>query len=270
MSAIEENALSLGTLFLLSNLFVVLLTGIPVLVSFPDIRPDSPGFYSGADILRLLEPIVALPLQMLIFTSSINFTGDSESHGKQPAGRVVLIIVFSFACALYQQGAGFHSAANMFKNSIAPIYESVDTTPEIVKIYDWMRNVWEHLISHYIYAAGGILISWVYAYQFRNYVIEGGIKRWSTRIVWFLASLTYAAVISFVAIEFIKGSIVALCLIVIYGYGCLGTFLYSRHDGFVLGKRIVIQYYLLAYTIALVVVIGWMGKYGLKSRNEFK
>lgn len=49
----------------------------------------------------------------------------------------------------------------MFKHSLQTVMSTphdpaIDDT--LNAVYDWMRNVWEHLVSHYLYAAGNYLI----------------------------------------------------------------------------------------------------------------
>jgi hypothetical protein len=88
--------------------------------------------------------------------------------------------------------------------------------------------------------------------------------------LWLLAALLYGLCIGFVSIQFIKGSIVSFCLTIIYGFCILGTYLYTqeRKDWKLFGKRVVIQYYIISYIVALIITIGWVAKNGLVSRNE--
>lgn len=265
-SELEQKVLYLGRLFLASNLLAFILTVIPVVAEFGDV-PSSPhdNWYVYNDIFRLIEPIVAMPFQVLILCET-NIFGPFHT---QTRGNLALLVMFCISAALYQQGAGFHSASNMFKHAVESVRtpESVAAYPLIEDVYDWIRDLWEHLVSHYMYAGAGILISWVNAYKLRNLVIPKGPRR-NALITWVLAAVVYGLIVGSVAAQFIKGSIVALCLIFVYGFGVLGTFLHTRNDGWILGKRIVIQYYLLSYCIALVITIGWMSVNGLKSRND--
>lgn len=61
---------------------------------------------------------------------------------------------FMFYGALYVQGAAFHSASTMFKTSVKSIAELHDDAV-VTDVSYWMRTVWEHIVSHYIY--GGAL-----------------------------------------------------------------------------------------------------------------
>lgn len=58
-----------------------------------------------------------------------------------------------FYGALYVQGAAFHSASNMFKAAVNSIAEVHDDDIVMDTKY-WMRTVWEHIVSHYIYGGG--------------------------------------------------------------------------------------------------------------------
>lgn len=98
--AIHAQSTRLALLFLLSNLFTMLLTAIPVIATFPDLYP-TPNWYTGADILRILEPTIALPLQLLILLEAPLFPLSSQSR--------TAVVLFALAAAVYQQGAAFHS-----------------------------------------------------------------------------------------------------------------------------------------------------------------
>lgn len=178
-----------------------------------------------------------------------------------------IVLVFLFFSSIYQQGAGFHSAANMFKHPISNFNDAhpelVLLYPELVEIYQWIRDKWEHEISHYMYAAGGVFVSFVHAYAYKDYRIEKSpvfesksLVRHAfdnkTELLLFLSSaLLYGLLIGAVAVEFPSGSIVALILCLVYGYGVLGTFIVRKRDGskFVVGTYPIIHYFILSYTI---------------------
>jgi hypothetical protein len=147
----------LAILYILMNFFAIVLTGIPVLAEFGDIYPSHSQWYescnrryTGNDIFRLLEPIVALPFQILIMLEAPLFPMNSKSYA--------LLIAFSISAAIYQQGAGFHSASNMFKHSIKTAVEAasnqkIPLSPSelavqdiLQQIYSWMRNDWLFLL----------------------------------------------------------------------------------------------------------------------------
>ena len=63
------------------------------------------------------------------------------------------------------------------------------------------------------YAAGGVLMSFVYVYCFKDFVMENGFKDKYTRFLWVLASILYGLQIAAVAIQFEYGFYVAFALI---------------------------------------------------------
>lgn len=161
----------------------------------------------------------------------------------------------------------------MFKHSFITVM-NMNNDPQLTNImdevYNWMRNVWEHLISHYMYAIGGISLSWIYAYGFRDLVLSDGLKG-KTRYIWITAAVLYGLCIGFVAMQFIKGTIVSLVLCVVYGIGVLGSYLYRKDSPAywkIFGRRTVIQYYICSYLIGLIVTLAWIAKNGFTSRNE--
>jgi hypothetical protein len=151
----KQKAKRLGYLFILSNLFVIIFTVFPVVYRFPDIdrQVNREDWYGYDDIIRLLEPIIALPLQILIFLESSVFVKYSLAQGFERKS-IISIVMFSVMASIYQQGAGYHSAANMFKHPVQTLIEKFPTSvtefPIILDIYDWIRNIWEHYISHYM------------------------------------------------------------------------------------------------------------------------
>jgi hypothetical protein len=157
----------------------------------------------------------------------------------------------------------------MFKNSVKTAIVSHPDSTILSDVYSWMRDDWEHLISHYMYASGGILLSFVYAFSFRNFVIETKLTN-KHKLLWIFAAIIYGLTIGSIAVQFIKGSIVSLILCIGYGFGILGTFLYKSEGNKwnIIGRRIVIQYYILSYLIGLLITICWICAKGFKSRNE--
>ncbi|KAI8910882.1 hypothetical protein EDD86DRAFT_173192, partial [Gorgonomyces haynaldii] len=242
----QSNLDRLCLLFSLSSFFQIILTIVPVLAELPDFTAPYPGWYGLADLIRLLEPIVALPLHLLLFTDMLKYLNPSE--------RLWMTVLFGVSVALYQQGAGFHSASNMFKHSVETLSKNATAAqqyPQLVDIYQWMRDEWEHLISHYMYAVGGILISWIYCFGFRN--LESEPLDRSQRIKWLVCSLLYSIIVTAVAVQFISGYVVALVLICVYGFGVVGGFLYWKRD--YKGKRVIVHYFLHSYLMSFVLVI---------------
>lgn len=123
--------------------------------------------------------------------------------------------------------------------------------------YYWMRDTWEHYISHHIYAAGGLIMAAVHAYAYRKVYLPQGIEK-TDRLLWLLASALYGIIIGAVAIQFPLGSIVAFTFLLAYGFGIVGVYLVRLGRWISWGERFVLQYFLLAYIVGLVIVIGWV------------
>jgi hypothetical protein len=183
-----------------------------------------------------------------------------------------------FGTAMYQQGAGLHTASNMFKNSVeffntGPLPHTCGPTAQSFMqwLFGWMENVWEHSVSHYMYAAGGIWVAIVQTYAYRNVLVREGLTSMVDRGLWLANAVVYGLLIGAVAVDFPSGSIVCLAFLLAYGAGVLGTFAVRSfwHDGTLLswGKRYVVQYFLMSYMVALLIVIIWMSIYGTERRG---
>ncbi|KAJ3007403.1 hypothetical protein HKX48_009173 [Thoreauomyces humboldtii] len=178
-------------------------------------------------------------------------------------------VLFMFASGIYSQGAGFHSAAVMFKHPLKLFMDDqpglVATYPFFSKYYAWQRTTWEHTIAHYLYALGGILISIVVGYAHRHTTDAKGMSSRIDRCMFVLAVVLYALIMGSVAIEFPKGSIVALCLIAL-GTSVMGTWVVRRdrrwRKAVTWGNRYVLQFYFAAYCGALVIVVAWIAHAG--------
>jgi hypothetical protein len=154
--------------FACNFLWTLIMTSLPVII---DLKPldyyhpresktppqGTSDWYSCSDVIRLVEPLVGLPFQLILFICSGIFENWDNSINNK-----VCILLWIFAASIYSQGAGFHSASNMFKNALqsygGPEYpglgpdDSYDDT--FVPLYYYMRTVWEHNYSHYMYACG--------------------------------------------------------------------------------------------------------------------
>jgi hypothetical protein len=204
-------------LFFCSNLWTLLLTTIPVV---SNVQPSSyyakhNGWYSGADVMRFIEPIGGLQFNFWIFFESGIFSG------KRCFSRFAYIFVFVLGASLYVQGAALHSGSNMFKNCLEAVMEVHDD--DLVRdLYIYMRTVWEHLVSHYIYAVGYSLmaLSHFLAYKDHQIVLPGDkdlfLSARGVAMV-FIAALPYGILIAAVAADFPSGSLVALIYTIFYG-----------------------------------------------------
>jgi hypothetical protein len=93
--------------------------------------------------------------------------------------------------------------------------------------------------------------------------------------VWVIASILYSLIVAAVAIQYPGGVYVAVSLILIWGFSILGYILYRTDTkalkGFKLfGYCMVLQYYILSYSLALVIIIAWVSVNGFASRNQPK
>ena len=150
---------------LFSNLWVLLMTTIPVLANNPH---QINQFYNVNDIIRILEPGLTLMFQCtLVFLSGVFYAIEpsltslaSSNHRRS----MFILLFFILSVYVYQQGAAFHSAANMFKHPVESLLVSITNGPtntnttsvekELQATFVWMEVTWEHIISHYMYALG--------------------------------------------------------------------------------------------------------------------
>jgi hypothetical protein len=271
-----QSATYIGLLFLISNLLTILLTAIPVLFTFPDFirEPYRTEWYGLADVFRLLEPMVVIPFQILLFIESRILKEYSLSKKY-----VFHICFFSFCIGLYQQGAGFHSASNMFKHSINTVIQDFPSSsisyPILLDVKSWMRDTWEHYISHYMYAIGGILLSWHYTYLYRDFIIPNGITNWKPKLIWIANSIVYGLMIAAIGTQYPKGPFVSLGLSILYGICFLGSFLFRKGNMTTFGYCIVLQSYFLSYIVGysflscrFLIVLFYGIKQGFQGRNE--
>ncbi|KAI9207819.1 uncharacterized protein BJ171DRAFT_255699, partial [Polychytrium aggregatum] len=254
-------------LILAANVLTIIFVVIPVVVNLPDIS-SQPGWYGWDDVISLLEPMITLPMSLLILFKSGFFSGTKTDSRAQ----VGLLVFFAVAASIYQQGAGFHSAARMFKHPIQSFNTAnpdlVTQYPQLNAIYVWMRTTWEHYIGHYMYAIGGVLVSLAQLYVYRN-TRAPPFKSLTEKISWVLAVLTYGITIGGVAIQFPMGTLVALVLCVTIGFALCGGWLW-KHGNFFWNREhlFFVQYLFYAYVIGFVITVGWISKYGLLARNE--
>ncbi|KAJ3031840.1 hypothetical protein HDV00_008113 [Rhizophlyctis rosea] len=156
----------------------------------------------------------------------------------------------------------------MFKHAVESIVDNTASSAEAATIYSYMRDLWEHTVSHYMYAAGGILQSFIYAYIYRD-INHPRLSSWPDRTLWILATIFYGLTIGAVAIEFPYGAIVALVLILVWGFLIVGGYLWKIGGGREWGRRFVLQYYVWSYALGLVIVVGWViHAKGFKNREE--
>ena len=102
------------SIFLLASLWTLILTFVPVFSSVgpSNIYKQEDGWYTGSDVMRFIEPVGGLPINFGIFLESGIF---DQWHKKRELTVGVCIFMWMISASIFQQGAGFHSAANMFK-----------------------------------------------------------------------------------------------------------------------------------------------------------
>ena len=269
-SSPERYYFKLFSLFLASNLWTFLMTMIPVLV---DLMPntmyaDHPNWYGGNDVARFLEPIGGFLFNLYIFLHSGILSG-SYCHGDKD----ILVFAFFFGAAIYGQGAGFHSASNMLKNALESVMEehNDDLTRDF---YYWIRMVWEHEVSHYLYASGYALMAFAELAAYRHHTLPDGVTFNRTcSVMLAFAAMIYALLIAGVAVDFPAGVVVGL--IYTFVYGIVGIGLYFRflrkslgEGGLRFGQRPVLNYFIMSYSIAFCLIILWIiVARGVKDRN---
>ena len=76
-------------------------------------------------------------------------------------------MTFIVGASIYGQGAGFHSASNTFKNAL----ETIPQDDDIEDLYYYMRTVWEHDVSHYLYATGAVIMNAAQLYSYNDHIL---------------------------------------------------------------------------------------------------
>jgi hypothetical protein len=268
------------SIILLSNLWTLVLTVLPALI---DLSPNNyyahhPFWYTGDDVIRFIEPIGGILWNFWIFYKSGILQKEEKSLDLYS---FLAIFGFFLGIGIYSQGAGFHSAAVMFKNAVEtlPSYTSLspEADDEINDLYFYLQTVWEHEISHYLYAIGLAIIHASQAYVYRNVKApQLGLTKIG-KILLFFSSLLLGVLLAGVSIEFPSGTIVGLIYFVLYGIGGIGGFLLLQHRRQVedkslelsFGHRPVLHHFFFGYVWALIILIAWIIVVGgFKSRSQ--
>jgi hypothetical protein len=260
-------------LLLVSNVWAGVMTTIPVFAKksrLGDFGP-MPTWFTGGDIFRFVEPMVSLSLHVFILIETGIFAAYLRPATAKSA--TIQLCIFGFFCALYQQGAGYHSASNMFKHPVEYYIQQNQTAcardPKLEDIYLWMQTTWEHYISHYWYAFGNVGMAMVWAWVCRDLYLPHGLSPSRDRALYVAATISYGIVIGAVAINFPYGSVVCSALCVVYGGFILGPALYQRGDMFSWGKRFMLQYFFFSHMLALFICVIWIAAVGgLSNRSQ--
>lgn len=265
----------LPTLYILfiSNLWTFLLVLLPVIISFPpsDYYKEN-DWFTGNDVCRILEPFI-YPLYLLVFVDGL-FSSQSnkmDQTGSLKKSNIFMIVMFGFASVLYIQGAGLHTASNMFKNGFET-FMTDDTTDN--DFYFWLRTVWEHDISHYMYGTGLAIIFVLQACVYKN-EIQTDESNFKIRVFVFLISIIRGLLISGACIEFPSGIIVGyiyLGLVIIWSLYHLYSNPISdiawQKELIKTEKRPVWMSFTWSYLVAFFIIIIWSCIYGTKTRSQ--
>lgn len=244
------------------------MTSIPLLthVSPTNYYRNHPDWYTGSDVMRFIEPIGGVLLNFAVFHTSGVF------KQVQTPRTTACIFIFFLGIALYGQGAGFHSSANMYKNAL----ETIDYDDGAMKdLHFYMRVIWEHAIGHYIYAIGYVLMNACQAFAYRGHKAGVDGLNWSATILMISSSVVFSLLLAAVAIDFPSGTIVGIVYLILYGFCGIGGYLFylktkeEDHAAFTFGGRPILHHFLLSYFLALLIIIAWIiFAGGFKSRSQ--
>lgn len=265
-----DNMKKICCIFFFSYLWTLFMTAIPLGATvYPiDYYADHPHWYQGDDVMRLMEPLFGLFINFVIYY----YTGifKRELDGKAWG----ITFIFFFGAALYEQGGGFHSCANMFKNALQTMNHD---DGEIGEFYYWVRTVWEHTIGHYMYAVGYGIMTAVQLYLYKDFKIANP-RTFPIlfRVLLSFGSLFLAMLIAGVAADFPDGLIVFLVYLVVYGFCCVGGYVFylwkytdERNTVLVYQSRPILHHFLLAYILAFIFILIYIASVGgLKTQSE--
>ncbi|KAI8089140.1 uncharacterized protein BX664DRAFT_332283 [Halteromyces radiatus] len=261
----------LAWLLLGASFSMLFFTLVPVVANLPDVVPS---WFSGDALWRLFDPLFTLPLNLFIMTRASSIMNGKARYWGNWSEQTVGWLFWSLGAALFVQGHGLHTASAMFKHPVQDFNlahpDIVDQYPVLQQIYSYMRDLWEHIIAHYMYAFGGMVMSWAQLFAFRNQV--HGPLTIGTKIVFALGSLVYGLLLAGIAIEFPDGLYVGLVYSIVIGLICICLMVFkpnglSKGGGILtMGRRMVLQFYLGACVVGLIIVIIWIGIYGFQNR----
>ena len=239
----------------LSSTFFLIFILLPVVIPDQRTQFDFPRFGLN-DLLRILDPFINFPILYLLFSSA------------RPAPSKTLSILFALSSVLFIFGSTAHTMSTLLKHSIQQIRlaQGASRIPAVEEAYDYTRNVWEHIVSHYMYAAGIFFVSvLIVIVHFRaSYppvsILRGWLLAYSgifSGILYALVStqLPYAPLIGIPVFAFVTTTIVFF----LWKEGDLG---FSR-----CATRPIPQIYGLGTALALILTIVWTAMKGIKGRD---
>ena len=239
----------------LSSTFFLLFIVLPVVIPDERTQFDFPRFGLN-DLLRILDPFINFPILYLLFTSA------------RPTPSKTLTSLFALSSVLFIFGSTAHTMSAMLKHSIEEIRvaEGASKIPAVEAAYDYTRDVLEHIVGHYMYAAGIFFASvLIVVVHFRaSYPPVSILRGWMLAYSGILSGILYALVSTqlpyapLIGIT-IFGSVTATIIFFLWKEGDMGA---DR-----CATRPIPQIYVLSTTIALVLTIVWTGIKGIKGRN---
>ncbi|KAI8594758.1 hypothetical protein EDD21DRAFT_392979, partial [Dissophora ornata] len=269
-------------------------------------------WYSWRDGCRLIEPFVSGQLHSWFFyhsdlmrrwpTSPSSSFHPGSKNGKSfkdsPRFKAVLSSVFTFFLILYVTGAGIHTAAAFFKSTISLFLEahsqgvglsthplthgdgklSLELAEELKQGYLLIQDVWEHSVSHYMYAFGALGMSWCEMIAYSSQVLplddnfdnvtkdskDRGSKKWLVAF-WVVVGLLYGAIVAGVACQYPKGlyvgSVYVILLLLV-----LCTYILTRPEKrpFAVGRYYIIQTYIVAGIFAAIIILIYIATHNFK------
>ena len=239
----------------LSSTFFLLFILLPVVIPDEHTQIDPPRF-SLNDLIRILDPFVNYPILYLLF------------HSARPVPSRMFTVLFALASALFIFGSTAHTMSALLKHSIEQIMEAdgASNIPAVEAAYNYTRNIWEHIIGHYMYAAGIFFASiLIVIVHFRaNYPPLTILRGWMVVYSGTLSGILYALVATQLPYAPLIG-------IAIFGSisTTLITILWKDRDLDIrrYGTRPIPQIYALATSLALILTIVWTAIKGIKGRN---
>ena len=239
----------------LSSTFFLLFILLPVVIPEDRAQFVSPRFGLN-DLLRIVDPFINYPILYLLFNSA------------RPTPSKTLTALFAFSSVLFIFGSTAHTMSALLKRSIEQIRvaEGATTIPAVEEAYDYTRNIWEHIIGHYMYAAGIFFASiLVVVVHFRaSYPPVPILRGWMLAYSGTLSGVLYALVSTqlpyapLIGIG-VFGSVTATIVFFLWKEGDLGT----RRCA----TRPIPQIYAWGTALAFILTIVWTAIKGIKGRN---
>ncbi|KAF9282598.1 hypothetical protein BGZ68_005874 [Mortierella alpina] len=241
--------------------------------------------------------------QTRLDNGTLRFAPNVRSSFKETTRfKSLLSAVFMFFLIVYVTGAAIHTAAAFFKNTIALFLEqysqgiglsthpptmgdgqlSLALASQLKEGYLLIQDVWEHTISHYLYAFGALGMSWCEMIAYSSQILPKGINlarvghlkknvvsteattvRSSKRLVvlWVVAGVLYGGIVAGVACQYPKGLYVGLayvaCLLLVVSVYILLT---PTRGLFSLGRHYILQTYLIGGVVAAIAIVSYMAK----------